>query len=203
MSKGMDKPYRVEVEVDAPRDVVWRELTEPERIRHWFGWETDSLDEEIQFIFVEHANPIPPDRIELVEGGTTELIERGDKTLIRVTKPGDLDAAEWQDVYGDIEEGWITFFHQLRYKLAVGGRERHMLVLTGSVVPSSVVLEGEPWHQSRYQRGAVVGGALVIVGFKTPLTSDEPAEGMLLVSTYDAEVDPHWTSWWDELCVSD
>ena len=139
---SMDKPYRVEVEVDAPRDVVWRELTEPERIRHWFGWETDSLDEEIQFIFVEHANPIPPDRIELVEGGTTELIERGGKTLIRVTKPGDLDAAEWQDVYGDIEEGWITFFHQLRYKLARGGRERRMLVLTGSVVPSSVVLEG-------------------------------------------------------------
>ena len=203
MSKGMDKPYRVEVEVDAPRDVVWRELTEPERIRHWFGWETDSLDEEIQFIFVEHANPIPPDRIELVEGGTTELIERGDKTLIRVTKPGDLDAAEWQDVYGDIEEGWITFFHQLRYKLAVGGRERHMLVLTGSVVPSSVVLEGSPWHASRYQRGAVVDGALVIVGFKVPLTSDEPADGMLLVTTYDAEVDASWTSWWDGLTQSD
>jgi hypothetical protein len=199
----MDKPYRVEVEVDAPRDVVWRELTEPERIRHWFGWETDSLDEEIQFIFVEHANPIPPDRIELVEGGTTELIERGDKTLIRVTKPGDLDAAEWQDVYGDIEEGWITFFHQLRYKIADGGRERHMLLLTGAVVPSSVVLEGEPWHESRYQRGAVVDGALVIVGFKTPLTSDQPSDGMLLVTTYDAEVDEGWTSWWDELTVSD
>ena len=199
MSKGMDKPYRVEVEVDAPRDVVWRELTEPERIRHWFGWETESLDEEIQFIFVEHANPIPPDRIELVEGGTTELIERGGKTLIRVTKPGDLDAAEWQDVYGDIEEGWITFFHQLRYKLATGGQERRMLVLTGSVVPSSVVLEGEPWHESRYQRGVVVDGALVIVGFKTPLSSDEPADGMLLVTVYDAEVDPRWTSWWDGL----
>ncbi len=200
---SMDKPYRVEVEVDAPRDVVWRELTEPERIRHWFGWETDSLDAEIQFIFVEHAKPVPPDRIELVEGGTTELIERGDKTLIRVTKPGDLDAVEWQDVYGDIEEGWITFFHQLRYKLSVGGRERNMLVLTGSVVPSSVVLEGEPWHESRYQRGAVVDGALVIVGFKVPLSSDEPADGMLLVTTYDdAEVDAGWTSWWDGLVRS-
>ena len=203
MSKGMDKPYRVEVEVDAPRDVVWRELTEPERIRHWFGWETDSLDAEIQFIFVEHANPIPPDRIELVEGGTTELIERGDKTLIRVTKPGDLDAAEWQDVYGDIEEGWITFFHQLRYRLAVGGGERHMLVRSGSVVPSAVVLEGTPWHESRYQRGVVVGDELVVVFVKAPLSSDEPADGMLLVTTYDREVDPGWTSWWDGLTVSD
>ena len=68
MSKGMEKPFRVEVVVDAPRDVVWRELTEPERIRHWFGWDSDGLDEEIQFIFVEHASPIPPDRLELVRG---------------------------------------------------------------------------------------------------------------------------------------
>ena len=45
---SMDKPFRVEVTVDAPRDVVWRELTEPERIRHWFGWEYDGLDEEIK-----------------------------------------------------------------------------------------------------------------------------------------------------------
>lgn len=141
-----DKPFRVEVEVDAPRDVVWRELTEPERIRHWFGWEYDGLDDEIKFIFVEHAKPVPPDRIELVQGGETELVSLGDRTLIRVVKPGDLDAAEWQDVYGDIEEGWITFFNQLRFKLARGGRERHMLVRTGSVVPSSVALEGEPWH---------------------------------------------------------
>ena len=65
---SMDKPFRVEVEVDAPRDVVWRELTEPERIRHWFGWEYDGLDDEIKFIFVDHAKPVPPDRIELVRG---------------------------------------------------------------------------------------------------------------------------------------
>ena len=63
---SMDKPFRVEVDVDAPRDVVWRELTEPERIRHWFGWEYDGFDEEIKFIFVDHAKPVPPDRIEFV-----------------------------------------------------------------------------------------------------------------------------------------
>ena len=45
---SMDKPFRVEVSVDAPRDVVWRALTEPERIRHWFGWEYDGLEDEIE-----------------------------------------------------------------------------------------------------------------------------------------------------------
>jgi hypothetical protein len=201
----MDKPFRVEVEVDAPRDVVWRELTEPERIRHWFGWEYDGLDDEIRFIFVEHARPVPPDRIELVQDGVTELIPLGDRTLIRVVKPGDLDAAEWKDVYGDIEEGWITFLHQLRYRLARGGRTRRMLVLTGPAVPSSAQLDGTPWHESRYQRGVEADGSLVVVGFKAPLSSDEPSDGMLLVTTYDlsdeqfAAVERRWTSWWDEL----
>jgi hypothetical protein len=193
MSKGMDKPYRVEVEVDAPRDVVWRELTEPERIRHWFGWETDSLDEEIQFIFVEHANPIPPDRIELVEGGTTELIERGDKTLIRVTKPGDLDAAEWQDVYGDIEEGWITFFNQLRHRLRFHPEGRRRMIVRKA--PSFPPLVGEPWHSSKFQRGVLVGSELAIV-FGKP-----GGEQMLLVTTYDlsddefAAAERRWEAW--------
>ena len=54
---SMDKPFRVEVSVDAPRDVVWRTLTEPEQIRHWFGWDYDGLDDEIELIFVE-ARPV-------------------------------------------------------------------------------------------------------------------------------------------------
>ena len=70
---SMDKPYRVEVTVDAPRDVVWRALTEPEQIRHWFGWEYDGLDDEIEFIFVKHATLRPPDRIEMSQDGLIEL----------------------------------------------------------------------------------------------------------------------------------
>ena len=42
---SMDKPFRVEVIVDAPRDAVWRALTEPEQIRHWFGWDYDGLED--------------------------------------------------------------------------------------------------------------------------------------------------------------
>ncbi len=115
---SMDKPFRVEVMVDAPRDEVWRALTVPEQIRHWFGWEYDGLDDEIKLIFVEHAKLFPPGRIEMPQDGLIELEDHGDRTLIRVTKPGDLDADEWKDVYGDIEEGWITFFNQLRHRIA-------------------------------------------------------------------------------------
>jgi uncharacterized protein YndB with AHSA1/START domain len=189
---SMDKPYRIEVTVDAPRDVVWRALTEPEQIRHWFGWEYDGLDEEIEWIFVKEARRHPPDRIEFDCDVTLHDLGDG-RTLIRAVKPGDLDAAEWQDVYGDIEEGWITFFNQLRHRL-----ERHpdarrrMIVRTA---PSFPPLVGEPWHESRYQRGVDADGELAIV-FGKP-----GGEQMLLVSTYDlddqafAAAEQRWDAW--------
>ncbi|WP_169542343.1 SRPBCC family protein [Solirubrobacter soli] len=177
---SMDKPYRIEVTVDAPRDVVWRALTEPEQIRHWFGWEYDGLDAEIEYIFVERARQHPPDRIEFDSDVTLHDLGDG-RTLIRAIKPGDLDAAEWDGVYGDIEEGWITFFNQLRHRLRFhpDGRRR-MIVRKADAFPELV---GEPWHESRFQRGVLVGDELAIV-FGKP-----GGEQMLLVTTYDLSDD--------------
>ena len=153
---SMDKPFRVEVSVDAPRDVVWRTLTEPEQIRHWFGWDYDGLDDEIELIFVEHARLRPPDRIEMSDDGLIELEERDGRTVIRATKPGDLDAVEWEDVYGDIEEGWITFFNQLRHRLERHSDSTRRMIVRNANLAALPELPGEPWHSSRYQRGADV-----------------------------------------------
>ena len=189
---SMDKPYRVEVTVDAPRDVVWRALTEPEQIRHWFGWEYDGLDEEIEWIFVKEARKHPPDRIEFDSDVTLHDLGDG-RTLIRAVKPGDLDAAEWQDVYGDIEEGWITFFNQLRHRLKFHPDGRRRMIVRKA--PSFPPLVGEPWHSSRYQRGVLVDGELAIV-FGKP-----GGEQMLLVTTYDLDDDAfaaaerRWDAW--------
>ena len=195
---SMDKPFRVEVTVDAPRDVVWRELTERERVRHWFGWEYDGLDDEIKLIFEEHAKLVPPDRIEMPMDGLIELSDHGPQTLIRVTKPGDLDALEWKDVYGDIEEGWITFLHQLRYRLAVApDASRRTIYRTG---PARLVdLPGEPWHSSRYQRGFVANGALAVLGVKPN------GDGMLVVTLIApseeeyAAAEARWNDVWTQL----
>ena len=187
---SMDKPFRIEVTVDAPRDVVWRAISEPERIRHWFGWEYDGLEDEIQHIFVDHATQVAPERIDLGDHAI-ELEDLGDRTLIRVIKPG--DAEGWEGVYGDIEEGWITFFNQLRHRL-----ERHpsstrrMIVRKG---PSFPELAGEPWHSSEFQRGVDADGELAIV-FGKP-----GGEQMLLVTTYDldddtfAAAEERWNAW--------
>ncbi len=193
---SMDKPFRVEVSVDAPRDVVWRTLTEPEQIRHWFGWDYDGLNDEIELIFVEHARLRPPDRIEMSDDGLIELEERGGRTVIRATKPGDLDAVEWVDVYGDIEEGWITFFTQLRHRLERHPESTRRMIVRNANLAALPELPGEPWHSSRYQRGAESDGTLAIV-FRKP----DSGESMLLVTTYDLDDDAfaaaerHWDEW--------
>jgi hypothetical protein len=175
---SMDKPFRIEVTVGAPRDVVWRAISEPERIRHWFGWEYDGLEDEIQHIFVDHATLVAPERIDLGDHAI-ELEDLGDRTLIRVIKPG--DAEGWDGVYGDIEEGWITFFNQLRHRLERHpDSQRRMIVRKASSFPELV---GEPWHASEFQRGVDADGELAIV-FGKP-----GGEQMLLVTTYDLDDD--------------
>jgi uncharacterized protein YndB with AHSA1/START domain len=200
---SMDKPFRVEVSVDAPRDVVWRTLTEPEQIRHWFGWDYDGLNDEIELIFVDHARLRPPDRIEMSDDGLIELEERDGRTVIRATKPGDLDAVEWVDVYGDIEEGWITFFNQLRHRLERHPDSTRRMIVRNANLAALPELPGEPWHSSRYQRGADSDGALAIV-FRKP----DSGESMLLVTTYDldddafAAVERRWDEWAAQLTPS-
>jgi len=194
----MDKPFRIEVTVDAPRDVVWRELTEPDRIKHWFGWDYDGLDGEIEFIFVEHAEPHPPDRIEMGMEQTIELVEvDSHRTLIRITKPGDLDGLEWKDVYGDIEEGWIEFFHQLRYRLAgAPDAPRRTILREGSA--RLVDLPGTRWHTSPFQRGFAGDGELAVLGVKPN------GEGRLVVTTYGLDDDAFAAAEarWDEVWKS-
>jgi uncharacterized protein YndB with AHSA1/START domain len=198
---SMDKPFRVEVSVDAPRDVVWRALTEPEQIRHWFGWEYDGLDDEIDVFFVKRARVVPPDRIEMGDGSLIELEELDpNRTLIRAIKPGDLDAADWQDVYGDIEEGWITFFNQLRHRLERHPDSNRRMIIRKADLAGLPELPGEPWHESRFQRGADADGILAIV-FAKP----NGGEAMLLVTTYDldddtfAATEQRWDAWWSQL----
>ena len=116
------KPFRVEVVVDAPREAVWRALTEPERLARWFGWDYDGLEGEIKYIFVDHARLEPPGLIVLDDGQenqTIELVDEGPRTRVICVRPGSLEGADRDDRYEDMREGWITF-NQLRHSV-----ERH------------------------------------------------------------------------------
>ena len=206
------RPFRVEVTVDAPRDAVWRALTDPAEIRRWFGWDYEGLDDEIRFIFVDHAKQEPPGRIVFEEYQVIELEEDGPRTIVRVVKPGPLAGVSWDDLYDEVIQGWRTFFQQLRHQLERHpGAERRTVYLSGRAAPAAALgaLEakapGTPWDEGRHQRAIALdrwGGALVSLLTSEPLTSDTEAKAAITVTTYDVddatfdEIRREWADWW-------
>ncbi|MEU4772170.1 SRPBCC domain-containing protein [Micromonospora sp. NPDC023644] len=178
----------VETAVAAPADRIWRALTEPEQVRQWFGWDHEGLADEIRFIFVDHAEPAPPDRIALAAGQELQLVGEGDRTLLRVAVPATADVAGWDA----ITEGWRAFFEQLRFLLerAPAG-PRHTVHLTGTATGAQAlaVLDAagptQRWHDSPRQRIVVdAEGRLLAVAAGAPLGDGAASPVSLTVSAY-------------------
>ena len=220
-----DEPL-IEVTLPAPVGEVWHHLRDPAAITRWFGWEYDGLDAEVEFIFfgppegaeLPEGFELPPDAgvraddeghvFEIDYGGGTldrfTLEPAGEGTVLRVTRTVAPDA--WDGVYDDIGEGWISFVQQLRFLLERHpGEDRRTVYVASSVTVdgadealASITAEGEPWHRSEHQVGAVdADGHLRIV-----LRARDVAS--LVITAYsvdDATVDEltrHWTAWWAE-----
>lgn len=214
--------FRVEVSVEAPRDVVWRALTDPTEIRRWFGWDSEGLADEIRYIFVDHARLVPSDRIEFEGDPTAELPEMGEqaielmadgpRTTVRVVQPGPRANAAWDEHYEEIVQGWHAFFIQLRHYLERHpGEDRRTLYLEGTA-PATAVLAtldemapGRAWDSGRYQRATAIdqyGDGLVVVLSTIPLDSDEPGRVQVTLTTHGlddarfAEVRREWQARW-------
>jgi uncharacterized protein YndB with AHSA1/START domain len=201
MTEPTSKPFVVETTIDAPQETVFRALTDPAVIREWFGWDYDGLEGEIRFIFVDKATPEPPDRLVFSPKHAITLIPDGPRTTVRVTMAGDLSDASWADVYDGVEEGWRSFFAQLRFLLErTPDGTRRTVYLTGTGRPSDVVAAlgaGEPWLADRWQRIVVDdAGHLVAIGW-----NDKDEMG-ITVSTYGlddaafAALRDRWTERW-------
>ena len=110
----MSDPVIVEVVIEAPVETVWRAMRDPAEIRHWFGWDYEGLEEEIQVIFFQDSTA--DDDAHVLDGGAEGVIAleaRGDQTVVRVTRAA--PAGSWDGVYDEVNEGWLTFFQQLRF----------------------------------------------------------------------------------------
>ena len=120
----MSDPVIVEIEIAAPIDAVWRALRDRAEIKRWFGWEYDGFDEEVDFIFFKASKADDTDHVlDGGPGGRIALEERGDRTVVRVTRAA--PAGGWDGVYDEVNEGWLTFIQQLRFYLERNpGRER-------------------------------------------------------------------------------
>ncbi len=173
----------VDVTIAAPIETVWRAVREPELIHTWFGWDADTLADEIKFIFVDHAKELPGHVLSFGSWEGTEhrfeLSAEGMPTRLRVVQSSDAPGG-WEDVYEDITQGWVTFVQQLRLALdRHAGESRRTIFLSGAARPGvgepSVALgldrgvrpgqtysamltsgdhvSGEIWHGTRFQTG--------------------------------------------------
>lgn len=205
-------PFSVEVAIRAPRDAVWRALTEPDEIRRWFGWDYDGLDAEIEFIFVAHADPQPPGRIVLELDQVIELETRGEQTVVRAVSPG---PRAGDDAWSEIGQGWRMFLEQLRFQLERHpGAARRTIAFRGEAVPALVAravaarVPGELRFEGAHVR-AVAGldGTLATLIAEGGLGSQAPGTVGVVVSTYDlpgedfAAAERAWTTWWEALAA--
>jgi hypothetical protein len=189
MTEAETKPTKdrilVEMTIAAPAEAVWDALKDPVKIYNWHGWDDPSLKEEIDYIYVDAIR----DEAAMIMrfeglGDRFEVEARGAESVLRVVRAMPANA-EWEDVYEDMTEGWISFVQQLRF-----GMERHdlgprrTLYLAGSAKPGGKPpiaalgladlrdhadgesvsmdlatgerIEGRVWHRTSWQVGLTV-----------------------------------------------
>ncbi|MFO0633689.1 MAG: SRPBCC domain-containing protein [Nannocystaceae bacterium] len=179
-----DRPI-VELTISAPADEVWRALRDPEQIQQWFGWDTDSLGDEIEYIFKDHASADDATHT-ITFGGRSDRVTleaRGTDCIVRMVRPAPATITDWDDVFDDEVQGWIAFFNQLAFAFARHRRaSRRTLYFSGApkagalaaaalglplqlrtpgaavrvAAPTGDELVGTLWHRGRHQIGVTV-----------------------------------------------
>jgi hypothetical protein len=229
----MSDPFSVEVTIAAPVEEVWRALREPARIRHWHGWELEEsggLDSEIEHIYLrdvtESVSESTGER-ELVLGNgdtfTLEVAGEG-RTRLRMVRAPKGANPDWDAYYEDINEGWTTFLHQLRFALERHpGSARRTVFLDGTGDPFTALgidrattgrftaelagesVSGEVWFTAANQVGFTVdswGDGLLILGMAPESPAHPQGMAMAVLTTYGQDDEAYqalrdrWTALW-------
>ena len=109
----------IEVTIAAPVATVWPHLRDSELIGRWHGWDDVTLADEIDFIYqqqmregeqpytLETRGGPAPGSFDL--GDRFDLRESGAATIVRITRAPKGSGGEWDAMYDDITQGWISF----------------------------------------------------------------------------------------------
>ncbi len=183
----------VEVTVPAPADVVWAALRDPQKIKQWFGWDADSLKDEIDFIFVTHAAADDARMVVDFVGvpDRYEVEARGESSLVRVVRSAPA-GADWSDVFDGMIEGWISFTWQLAFALARhSGQPRRTIFFSGPpredrLARSLLGLDaapapGEKWSMPLGPDADASGEVWLLARHQTGVTVDAWGDGLLVV----------------------
>jgi hypothetical protein len=179
----------VEILVAAPIETVWKALREPAEYCRWFGWNYPNLAQDIEMMFFQNTQFDEATHTIRDKGDSPDrfaLEAQGEQTIVRVIRSAPATDETWQGIYSDVQEGWITFFQQLKFMLERHpGADRRTVYLNGraksegtplpaqalGLDPLAVVrvgerytietrtgesLEGTVWYREAYQLGLTV-----------------------------------------------
>ncbi len=111
----------IRITLPATTQTVWTAFRDPTQIRQWFGWQYDSLDEEIRQVFSDGTVADEQEHTLHVGGHLFTLEAVGTQTVVTVTRVAPLatdGGMDWDRYYDEIDEGWRSFLEQLRFALA-------------------------------------------------------------------------------------
>jgi len=193
-----------EIEIDAPIDLVWKAITEPDQIirwlceeasvtpskggHFWVSWGEGQAGDSV----IEAWEPGKQLRIRLLgQGGQGDetakqspqyneylLESRGNKTVLRLIHSGISAAPDWDGYYDGLDRGWQIFLLALRHYL-----ENHAGVARDNIVvmrPLATELS-EAWRKLTGPEG---------LGLPEPLTGPESlaeANSAQTLPTYKAK----------------
>ncbi|WP_370948213.1 SRPBCC domain-containing protein [Amycolatopsis sp. cg5] len=217
-----EEPLKIEVTIAAPADEVWRAMRDPELIRRWHGWHLDSLDAEIQMIYVDEVTEDAENHVLETGGDRFSLHSADGGTVVRLTRGPRGANPEWEAYYDDITEGWRTFLVQLRFGMERHGlAERQTVFLHGPVPGDSLraklgvagidgaytvtLATGDTFAGEVYARSELQI-ALVVDSIGLLIVADAPKPGghcLAVLTTYDFgdfdAVNERWTKWFASL----
>jgi hypothetical protein len=137
----MSRKVLLQIPIAARADQVWEALREREAILQWFGWNTPTLETEIEFIFFDHA-VVDDEAMTLGFEGSADRFEvegRGQQSILRVVRDTSVEP-DPADTFEDMAQGWIAFAQQLKFAV-----EHHSLAERRTIYLSGVPYEaGEP-----------------------------------------------------------
>jgi hypothetical protein len=136
----------VSVEIAADPDTVWAHVREPAKIRRWFGWHDDGIDDEIHHVFVEEAHVAESDELAYLPGRVRSLTWKGGdllavspsataprtRSVLTIGRRAYESVNVFSGLYDDVDERWIASAQQLRFALELHpGAERRTLRAAG------------------------------------------------------------------------
>lgn len=220
-----DSGVVIEVTVGAPIDTVWKHLRDPELIARWHGWDYDGLEQEIDVIYAEGARESETPYVLETRGGPApgsfelgdrfDLREKDGATVVRITRGPTGTDPDWDAMYDDITQGWVSFLAQLRFAVeraptavrrtvflssGPGPAVRELLGVSGLATgdpyavtaAGGLTLEGHVWFDTDDQAGLTVatyGPGVVVLADMPGADPGRAGSSMAIVSTYGLDQD--------------